>query len=295
MRCQVSREIPLKYNLHYKHVAFVSGLDIAMLPVGAAAATAATAQPAAAGIATRAVLHADIPQSLQPPQPQTPHRISSSAPARLLLKQQTPSASAKPAAQPPKGPAAATTTAAAAVLPAGATAAVLRPAGSDFTGSLAADADADEFSWHAQLRAPDVNKFSWVATAPSPALRTSQHRQHGASVTSPSSAVAGTPAPSSSQGSTGEEQQGLLPQIGEGAGVLLGSWTASSDLAGLGVPVAAAEPPAAAAATGAAAAAGQGVQMVPHVLVSYGSGDWESRLAVLTLQEVDDMFEPIAT
>jgi hypothetical protein len=35
-------------------------------------------------------------------------------------------------------------------------------------------------------------------------------------------------------------------------------------------------------------------QEVPHVLISYGSGDWESHLAVLTLRDVDDLFAAAA-
>jgi hypothetical protein len=35
-------------------------------------------------------------------------------------------------------------------------------------------------------------------------------------------------------------------------------------------------------------------QEVPHVLISYGSGDWESHLAVLTLKDVDDLFAAAA-
>lgn len=388
-----------------------------MLPVGAAVANAVSAPPAAAGTAVRAVLHADVPHSLQPPQPHTTHGTSSSGPARLLLGQNKPStstelaASALPArgstaatpagAAAAPGPPAGTTAAAAAVLPASdtaavaaaasgppagatattaavlpagsdstgsltedadadanefswhvqrrapdvnmfswvaaapspagsttpaaapgpsagataaaavlpasatsaATAAAVRPAGSESTGSLTADADADEFSWHVEHRAPDVNTFSWVATAPNQSGRTRQHKQSSGSLgyeSSTASAVASTPVPSSSSVGTGEEQQGLLPAIEEGNAVSLGTQTARSDGASkAGVLASAAKAPAAAAAVlrGAAAAAvpaaaGQAGQLMPHVLVSYGSGDWESRLAVLTLQEIDDMFEP---
>jgi solute carrier family 6 amino acid transporter-like protein 5/7/9/14 len=223
----------------------------------------------------------------------------------------SPAGSTTPAAA--SGPPADTTAAAAvlpasdtaAVLPAGATsaAAAVHPAGSDSTGSLTADADAYEFSWHVEHRAPDVNTFSWVATAPNQSGRTRQHKQSSGSlgyVSSTASAVASTPVPSSSSVGKGEEQQGLLPAIEEGNAVSLGTQTARSDGASkAGVLASAAKAPAAApavvrgaAAAAVPAAAGQAGQLMPHVLVSYGSGDWESRLAVLTLQEVDDMFEP---
>lgn len=76
---QVSAELPVQYNKHYKRVAFVSGIDIALLPAGTGPAIDASSS----GKATRDVLIAKRPstratlQQQASPQQQLPHILVS--------------------------------------------------------------------------------------------------------------------------------------------------------------------------------------------------------------------------
>jgi len=224
---QVSKELPLQYNAHYKHVAFVSGLDLALLPARSAGGGSSTEF---GGLTS-----------------------SQAAPARRL-QAQGPSGSDRQAAP-------------------------AQAAGTDSTGSIAADAEADEFTWSANPHPADVNTFSWSAQAD----------RRGAATTGSGSGAAQSPAPVGSA----KQQSNKNPAAGPHA----------KDLdvgAAAGVALLPRDPP---EVHGALSTGKQGARTAlaslpggisqgkePCVIVSYGSGDWEARVAVLTLGDVEQLF-----
>lgn len=213
----MSRELPLQYNKRYKLVAFVSGLDLVMLP---------QQQQQQALLQTGQLAGS-----------------SSSSSGRMLLAP-VPTAAA---------------------------------AAGDSTGSLLADTDSDEFSWSVDPRPSDVNSFSWVAVKgpepsakPSPAAKPKQ---------GPGRDKKGGKRGQAGSKKKDEPKEGLLPAdpVAEDLHLNQHLNLNSGSFGGL------------LAAAGGAAGGGVG-QLMPHVVVSYGSGDWESRVAVFTLQEMEELF-----
>jgi hypothetical protein len=150
-------------------------------------------------------------------------------------------------------------------------------AASDSTGSLLGDADADEFSWSVDPRPSDVNSFSWTAAkGPKPPKPSSPAKPKQ------DSAGGGKGGKMGQAGSKKKEEpkEGLLPAdpVAEDSNSYERLNLNAGSFGGL-------------LATAEGAAGGDVGQLVPHVVVSYGSGDWESRLAVFSLQDMEALFK----
>lgn len=306
---QVSKELPLKHNDHYKQVAFVSGLHLAMLPEGAATAATTTSSSSSNGVSsvpsvpsTPAV--AFDPQQLADEGPSS--EAAAPAAAEAAVRRSLRSV-ASPEQQHLSGSAAGSARRLLQQAPTRTAAAV---ASTDSTGSLRDDADADEFTWLVDKRPADVNIFSWAVT---PDTRPQQ--QQSSSTTATPTAAAAAEAVKSTKMISTEPGSGLTWDTA-------GPFVNVSDTEGAPPPPrsrrSAASPspepiallpedpplqvlslstaPASPAATAGGSSTSSGASLssasglLPHVLLSYGSGDWGSRVLALTLQEVEELF-----